>query len=919
MGWFLTLVSVYILGGITFLPILIFLFIYLHPILSSDDIDHLSESPGHRNAEESKHLPTSDLKAGEIEEDNKSGLDTYKAGWIIVTQDYLESPDDINSSTQSIVESSDNKSAYSALYKLVQKDNNEKSPETITDFDTFNDDVSTLNTTPTTNTSKTPNAASTLPPQQASSTTATTPTKSSQKKHRYYGVLKHGNLFLYKDETVKEVKHVIVLSSYFISIWPRHLSDGQLFTKSSAIALINVNKLSSFNDKRTDINMSDGTSIESAPKGSFFLYCDVNIDKEDWYFALIRATKTSELHESLNPKIYAKTLHFKTSHMINLIQSLYSSEGQLQTKWLNAIIGRMFLSLQNTKVLEEYLYTKFSKKLNKIKKPGFLDKFQINSLYAGDSAPFLTYPSLKEISPDGTILISAYVTYNGNLSLQIATKANINLGSRFKTREVDLLLSITLAKLEGPILIKIKPPPTERLWYSFETEPKINLKIEPIISSRQMTYNLITNSIDKKLKEAVKDSLVLPHWDDIVFYNTMDEIYKGGIWDPNEREKPVRPTSTSSASSVHNSTTTTTNGNGNGNGIDLENDDSKSITSSINGNGTGNGNSTGAQYDDLDEKSELSFKSQISKSTKLSNTLSDLSKRLKKKTTSPEPNELFVENHNVHPSRASTAPVSGNNTTNTMSTLRKIGKWYFKDDKANHDDNYSPPEMISSRRAPKKHFEPVSIPESESPSPVRNSPTYDFGKFNYNDSVFDNKNTGGTTGATGTGTTGGSISRKVSSSTMNSSLYEKQPISTPPLPPRDDDTNSEIGSIHHEKPSHSETSTAPLPIDMTPGVSIESAGISISPKEATTGLVNAQVTASTSGATLQRSQSTIKRKPPPPALPPREPLPSSHAAPGEAAPPPDTESGEPTESSKPTESSETEKSPEAIETEQSDI
>ena len=50
----------------------------------------------------------------------------------------------------------------------------------------------------------------------------------------------------------------------------------------------------------------------------------------------------SELPDILNPEKYAETSHFQTKEMINLIQTLYSSEGQLQTKWLNAIIGRWF-------------------------------------------------------------------------------------------------------------------------------------------------------------------------------------------------------------------------------------------------------------------------------------------------------------------------------------------------------------------------------------------------------------------------------------------------------------------------------------------------------------------------------------------------------------------------------------------------
>ena len=100
-----------------------------------------------------------------------------------------------------------------------------------------------------------------------------------------------------------------------------------------------------------------------APRGSFFIYCDICSEKEDWFFALIRAMKLekSELPDILSPTKFAKTLHFETKEMINLIQTLYSSEGQLQTKWINAIIGRWFLSMKNTKQFEDYVYKKLSK------------------------------------------------------------------------------------------------------------------------------------------------------------------------------------------------------------------------------------------------------------------------------------------------------------------------------------------------------------------------------------------------------------------------------------------------------------------------------------------------------------------------------------------------------------------------------
>lgn len=653
----------YLLGGITFIPIVIILFIYLHPkVNESVEIDNNEEK----------------VNVGEVEEKESSGLKSYRSGWITVTQDYIESLEDLSSNTQSISESTENKSAYSSLYKLVKN----------------------------TDTESTSAIEPSIPTEAKSDTTV----KKSQKKHRFYAVLKHGNLFLYKNETLKDVKHVIVLSNQIISVWPRDIPDAQLFTKTTAICILKRDwsrkrRLSEDFENDTITTSDVLTKNLKPPAGSIFIYCDTNIEKEDWYFSLIRATKVESESKNLDPKEYAKTLHFETDHMIDLIQTLYSSEGQWHTKWLNAMIGRLFLSLQKTEFLQEFLKNRLSKKLNKIKTPGFLDTFKLAKVDSGTAAPFITWPSLKEINPNGDLVVKMFLHYHGRLSFQISTKVNINLGSRFKPREVDLLLSITIEKLEGPMLIKFKPPPSERIWYTFESEPLINLKIEPIISSRQLTYNIITNSIEKKLKEAIRDSLVLPHWDDFAFYNTADEIYRGGIWDKCERS--ITKTAEDGTMDKEES---------------LNDDYAESIVD---------------DSDNLNSASNLSVnkpletlppvKSTTTPKLRITNTLSDFSKKMKR----PKSNTTLSINEDNYYSDGSLMEsskniesdnVDPNSKKSTINTLRKIGKWYFKDEKTvPESENYNPPEMILSRRAVKK-----SGTENSKQIPNSNFPSYEM-------------------------------------------------------------------------------------------------------------------------------------------------------------------------------------------------
>ncbi|SCU97228.1 LAFA_0G10440g1_1 [Lachancea sp. 'fantastica'] len=361
-----------------------------------------------------------------------------------------------------------------------------------------------------------------------------------KRKHKFYAVLKHGNLFLYREDSPDaSVAHVIVLKDSFVSLWPRTVHneapDASLFSKKMCIAIFRHG--AAYTDESGRLQIS--TQLHSSEKlDHFFVYVANNVEKEDWYFALLNASKVSEpqadvklADQQLNPNITAKTAHLPTRDMLYLIQNLNSTEGQLSTKWLNALIGRLFLGLEQTETLSEYLREKVYKKLTKINKPGFLDDFVIDRVDVGHAAPLFTHPTLKELTPEGLTKIGFQMFYKGGLSLIVSTKANINLGSRFKPREVTLNLSITIKEISGPMLVLIKPPPSNRIWYSFETEPFMDMDVEPIVSTKQLSYNMVTNAIKSKFREAIRESLVMPYMDDITYHKTTADFYRGGIWE----------------------------------------------------------------------------------------------------------------------------------------------------------------------------------------------------------------------------------------------------------------------------------------------------------------------------------------------------------------------------------------------------
>lgn len=487
--WFLL---VYATGGVTFLPLVLYVLWFFKQ--KFDQIDETNQRDFDAEPLVARGI-NPNFKAGEIEEEK--GVNVVRQGWVSVTRKYYYHHTELSS--QDVDEAED------------------------------------------------------------------TPQRSQmKKKHKFFAILRHGNLFLYRDNSPKSnLVHAISLQDSFITIWPRkpgsELPESALFTKKTCISILRKGTTSLI-DGVLKFDTTQGENEESQSTNQFFLYIDNNFEKEDWYFSLIsasksetsRATHTSNL---LDPNLTARTAHLKTADTLCLIQTINSTENQLTTKWINALIGRLFLAVQGTDMLKDYLYTRLYQKLSKIDKPDFLGDFVVKEVDVGTSAPLITNPKLLDLTPEGFTKISVNFMYKGDLSVIVSTKATINLGSHFRQREVPIQLSIKLKELSGPLLVVLKPPPSNRFWYTFQIEPVLSLEIEPVVSSSKLSYNMITNAIKGKFADAIKESLVQPFWDDIVFFDTEYELYRGGIWEKHDTQddssQPVGDGSSSAANDTN--------------------------------------------------------------------------------------------------------------------------------------------------------------------------------------------------------------------------------------------------------------------------------------------------------------------------------------------------------------------------------
>lgn len=332
-------------------------------------------------------------------------------------------------------------------------------------------------------------------------------------RNMFFVVLRHGHLMLYESSEQLEVKFVISLDLHNVSVYSGEETtpEGELWIKRNAIRL-----------SRKEV-VGDETSKP------FFFFSDNSSEKEDFYFALLQ---NQEIVPG-SPHSPPRPLRYEQGHIIGLVQRLHSSEEQLQTRWINALAGRLFLALYKTSEVEDFVRRKITKKIARVKKPTFLSNIVLQKIVMGDGAPHVTNPRLKDFTIDGDCCVEGDFKYSGNFRIEIATTARIDLGSRFKAREVNLLLAIVVKKLSGHGLLKFKPPPSNRVWIAFESMPDMELAIEPIVSSRQITWGFILRSIEARVREVLAETMVLPFWDDVPFTDTANQEYRSGIWTDN--------------------------------------------------------------------------------------------------------------------------------------------------------------------------------------------------------------------------------------------------------------------------------------------------------------------------------------------------------------------------------------------------
>ncbi|RMY13855.1 hypothetical protein D0866_14015 [Hortaea werneckii] len=322
----------------------------------------------------------------------------------------------------------------------------------------------------------------------------------------FYMVLRHGHLMLYDSAAQLEVRHVISLAHHSITLSEGEgldgdgdevIKDADLFIKRTAIVL----------------SPTHAPNVQHQVSGArpkpFFLFSSNCSEKEDFYHALLSTRDPPPVPQLLLPE-----------EVIKLQSTLHSSSLTGETRAFNALLGRIFLGIHRTTFLETLIRTKIERKIARVQKPAFIASLDVTSISLGNAAPILSNPKLADINIAGDMTLAFDVRYSGGIRVVIAAVAKIDLGSRFKTR----------TRLSGRMLLRVKAPPSNRIWFCFENMPEMEIKVEPIVSTRQITYAFILRAIEDRIRSVVGETLVKPNWDDIPFYDTSCQSVRGGIW-----------------------------------------------------------------------------------------------------------------------------------------------------------------------------------------------------------------------------------------------------------------------------------------------------------------------------------------------------------------------------------------------------
>ncbi|XP_055333527.1 uncharacterized protein LOC129585038 isoform X2 [Paramacrobiotus metropolitanus] len=81
--------------------------------------------------------------------------------------------------------------------------------------------------------------------------------------------------------------------------------------------------------------------------------------------------------------------------------------------------------------------------------------------------------------------------------------------------ETDLTLTVVVERLAGRLALNVPHPPSDKLWYGFVAKPDLHLRAFPKFGEREVTFDQVTNWIERKLTTEFHRLITVPNMDDL--------------------------------------------------------------------------------------------------------------------------------------------------------------------------------------------------------------------------------------------------------------------------------------------------------------------------------------------------------------------------------------------------------------------
>lgn len=301
----------------------------------------------------------------------------------------------------------------------------------------------------------------------------------------YFMVLEGSALRLYSSERQDVCMGVTSIEGHLVDIYPHSLLLDEIYRKEYPIRISNP-----------------AGPVFGGQTSTCYVYAANASEKEDWLLALRRASGTQ-------PEVDAARAQLDfPGFMEGFAAQLGALDADPMGAMLSSLAARVMFNIHTAAEIEALIKERFAKKTATLPRPFFVGDLELEEVCLGRSAPILSNGRVHSVTHHGEWTGSVDVFYGGGLTLKIKTAITSPV-------HVPVGVNVQVRRLSGRLMLKMKPPPSDRLWYAFYRLPDYDLAIEPVVSSIPITWSFVQSAALKKVEEALLEFVVLPNMDDL--------------------------------------------------------------------------------------------------------------------------------------------------------------------------------------------------------------------------------------------------------------------------------------------------------------------------------------------------------------------------------------------------------------------